>query len=70
MVTESKPNEEAGSEAALIAQEISCEEPTIRPSVVRAEILKALKEAGSIEDRDSIKSRVLESLRAEPRRAP
>ena len=64
MITESRSAEVADS----IALEIAGEEPTIRPSLLKAEILKALKEAGSLEDRDSIKMRVLASLRAEPRR--
>lgn len=68
MITEPRTSGAAGAESALLTREVLREEPLIRPSLIQAEILKALKEAGTLEDRDAIKLRALESLRSEPRR--
>ena len=68
MITEPRTSDDAGAETALLTRQVSREEPLIRPSLIQAEILKALKEAGTLEDRDAIKLRTLESLRSEPRR--
>lgn len=64
---ETGTHEDVGSAATALALEIAREEPLIRPSLVRAEILRALKESGSIEERDAIKAQVLRSLKAVPR---